>query len=255
MSDFNLNIPIKPGNINQNFIVNHVNFKKIVDDIKKIDKVDKLNELIKTLGLHDYISFNNNVDITYAKNIVETLVLITEVFKNFNSNNTVEIGKLFGLIKTPENFSQIMRNTMILPRYHQLVVDFVLKTISDKKFAIIRTHTMNSIPETIIQYLQAKPSSKDLNFCNISEEFLIQLRKDRSITNEEFNKYLQQSYLVCDPNKVKIADMKSVTIPINEKKGLAVVDRVHNSYDEFVKETKEIDKTNKNIIFLYLPPK
>ena len=134
MNDFNLNIPIKAGNINQKFIVNNNNFKNIVEQIKKIDKVDKLNEMIKSLGYHEYISFNNSVDIAYAKNILETLVLITEVFKNFESNNTVEIGKLFGLIKTPESFHQIMKNTKILPRHHQIVVTFILKTISDKKF-------------------------------------------------------------------------------------------------------------------------
>jgi hypothetical protein len=74
MNDFNLNIPIKAGNINQKFIVNNNNFKNIVEQIKKIDKIDKLNEMIKSLGYHEYISFNNSVDIVYAKNILETLV-------------------------------------------------------------------------------------------------------------------------------------------------------------------------------------
>lgn len=244
LSDFDMKIPIKPGKINQKFIINNPEYKKMIDEIKKIDKVEKLNEFIKILGFHDYVLFNNTSDIAYSKNILEALATIKEVFKNFGANNTIQIAKLLSLIKTQESFFQIMRNTVIIPRYHQLVVDFILKTLSDKKIAVIRNNNMNSIPDKTILYLQSILSSKDLNYCNISEDFLIQLRKDRSITNEEFNKYLKQSYLVCNPNKVQISDIKSITIPINRKKGLAVVDRKYKSYFDFFKEGKEIDKNN-----------
>jgi hypothetical protein len=252
MSDFELKkIPYKLGNIHLKFKVNNNNYNNMVNRIKTSDNVDKLNEILKLLGYSkDHIIFNNNVELTYAKNITETLVFINEVFKNFESNNPIAVGKLFGIIKTPESFSQIMRNTTILHRYHQTVVDFVIKIITDKKFAIIRSYTMNSLPETTIKYLQSKPSSSDLNFCNVHEEFLLQLRKDRSITNDEFNKYLQQSYLYCNPNKVNIKDMKSITIPKSIKKGLSIVERKYKSYNEFVKEKKNLvkDKLESKVI-------
>ena len=243
--------PFKLGNIHLKFQVNNNNYNNMVNRIKTSDNVDKLNEILKLLGYSkDHIIFNNNVELTYAKNITETLVFINEVFKNFESNNPIAVGKLFGIIKTPESFSQIMRNTTILHKYHQTVVDFVIKIISDKKFAIIRSYTMNSLPETTIKYLQSKPSSSDLNFCNVHEEFLLQLRKDRSITNDEFNKYLQQSYLYCNPNKVNIKDMKSITIPKSIKKGLSIVERKYKSYNEFVKEKKNLvkDKLESKVI-------
>ena len=244
MSDFEINkIPLKLGNIHLKFQVDNNNFKNLVIRIKTADNIDKINEILRLLGYSkDHIIFNNNVELTYAKNITETLLFINEVFKNFESNNPIVVGKLFGIIKTPENFSKIMRNTTILHRYHQTVVDFVIKKITDNKFATVRPYTMNSLPETTIKYVQSKPSSSDLNFCNVNEEFLLQLRKDRSITNDEFNRYLQQSYLYCNPNKVNIKDMKSITIPKNIKKGLSLVERKYKSYGEFMKENKDIVK-------------
>ena len=241
MSDFKFDqIPYKLSNIWLKFKVTNNN---MINQIKTSDNIDKLNEILKLLGYSkNHIIFNNNVELTYAKNITETLAFINEVFKNFKSNNPIAVGKLFGIIKTPESFSQIMRNTTILHRYHQTVVEFVIKNITDKKFATIRSYTMNSLPETTIKYIQSKPTSSDLNFCNVNEEFLLQLRKDRSITNDEFNRYLKQSYLYCNPNKVDIKDMKSITIPKNIKKGLSLVERKYKSYDEFIKENKDIVK-------------
>ena len=246
MSDLSLKIPIKPGNINEKFVVNNNEFKKIVEQIKNADKIDKLHEIIKLLGFtNDQILFNTSVDLAYTKAITETLALIIEVFKNFEyDNNSLVVAKLFGIVRTQETFTQIMSKTSILPRYHQLVVDFILKTITNKKFAIVRSYTMNSIPETIIQYLNSKPSGKDLDLCNIYEEFLIQLRKDRLISNSDFNEYNQQNYFYCNPSKVKIQEITSAKIPINDKKGLAIVDRKHNSYNEFINEHKEIVKNN-----------
>ena len=241
MSDFKFDkIPYKLSNIWLRFKVTNNN---MINQIKTSDNIDKLNEILKLLGYSkDHIIFNNNVELTYAKNITETLAFINEVFKNFKSNNPIAVGKLFGIIKTPESFSQIMRNTTILHRYHQTVVEFVIKKITDKKFATVRSYTMNSLPEITIKYIQSKPTSSDLNFCNVNEEFLLQLRKDRSITNDEFNRYLKQSYLYCNPNKVDIKDMKSITIPKNIKKGLSLVERKYKSYGEFIKENKDIVK-------------
>jgi hypothetical protein len=249
MSDFKFDqIPYKLSNIWLKFKVTNNN---MINQIKTSDNIDKLNEILKLLGYSkNHIIFNNNVELTYAKNITETLAFINEVFKNFKSNNPIAVGKLFGIIKTPESFSQIMRNTTILHRYHQTVVEFVIKNITDKKFATIRSYTMNSLPETTIKYIQSKPTSSDLNFCNVNEEFLLQLRKDRSITNDEFNRYLKQSYLYCNPNKVDIKDMKSITIPKNIKKGLSLVERKYKSYNEFIKEKKNLvkDKLESKVI-------
>ncbi len=249
MSDFKFDqIPYKLSNIWLKFKVTNNN---MINQIKTSDNIDKLNEILKLLGYSkNHIIFNNNVELTYAKNITETLAFINEVFKNFKSNSPIAVGKLFGIIKTPESFSQIMRNTTILHRYHQTVVEFVIKNITDKKFATIRSYTMNSLPETTIKYIQSKPTSSDLNFCNVNEEFLLQLRKDRSITNDEFNRYLKQSYLYCNPNKVDIKDMKSITIPKNIKKGLSLVERKYKSYNEFIKEKKNLvkDKLESKVI-------
>jgi hypothetical protein len=244
MRDFEINkIPLKLGNIHLKFKVNNNNYNNTIDRIKKSDNLDKLNEILKSLGYSkENIIFNNSVDLSYAKNITETLVLINEVFKNFESNNPIIVGKLFGLIKTQDNFSQIMRNTTILHRYHQTIVDFIINKI--KKFAVIRKYTMNSLPETTIKYLQSKPSSSNLDFCNVHEEFLSQLRKDRSITNNEYNEYLQRSYLYCDPNKVNIKNMKSITFPKSNKKGLSIVERKYKSYKHFIKEKENLLKDN-----------
>jgi len=199
MSDFKLNkIPYKFSNINSKFKVNNDNYKNLVNRIKISDNLVKLNEILKLLGYSkDDIIFNNNVELIYAKNITETLLLINEIFKNFESNNPIVVGKLLGIIKTQESFSKIMRTTAILNRYHQTIVDFVIKNITDKKFATVRSYTMNSLPETTIKYHQSKPSSSKLNFCNVYEEYLMQFRKDRSITNDEFNKLLQKSISYC----------------------------------------------------------
>ena len=244
MSDIMVNkIPIELDEIIKQTMNNSHDKNTMIEKIKKTDSIDKLNEIVMSLGYtKDHIMFNNNMDLLYAKNITEELFKYIDTFKIFKSNDPIIIGKLFGIIKTNETFSQIMKTTNILPRYHYDLIESILKKIVDKKFAIVRPYTMNSLPGNTIHYLQSKPSGKDLNFCNVHEEFLLQLRKDRSITNDEFNKYLQQSYLYCNPNKVNITDIKSITIPINNKKGLAIIDRNHKSYDEFVKENKEIVK-------------
>ncbi len=246
MSDLNLTVPVKPSEINKNFIVNNEYFKGIVARIKKADKIDKVQQIVKDIGFtSDQILFNASVNLVYAKDITETLALVKEVMKNFGyDNNSVTVAKIFGIVGTPETFAEIMSKTTILPRHHQLIVDFILKTITGKKFAVVRTHTMNSVPDTIIKYLQSKPADKNLNLCNVYNDFLSQLRKDRVISNTEFNQYDQQIELYCNPNVVKIPDIKSVKIPVNDKKGLAVIDRAHKTYTEFVKEHKEVEKYN-----------
>jgi len=242
MSDFKFNkIETKLSDVHLKFKVNNNNYKKLLNQIKTSDNFNKLNEILKVLGYSkDHIIFNNNVDLTYAKNITETLLFINEIFNNFESKNPIAVGKLLGIIKTPESFNQIMKTTTIFYRYHQTVVNFVIKNITDKKFATVRSYTMNSLPETTIKYVQSKPSSSDLNFCNVHEEFLLQLRKDRSITNNEFVKYLRQSYLYCNPNKVNIKDIKKINIPKNIKKGLPIIQRRHESYNKFMQENKDI---------------
>jgi hypothetical protein len=246
MSDFDLTVGVKPGDINKQFIVNNDFYKGIVDQLKKADKIDQIQKIIKSIGFtSDQILFNHSVNLVYAKDITETLALVKEVMKNFGyDNNSVAVAKIFGIIGTSETFAEIMSKTTVLPRNHQLIIDFILKIITDKKFAIVRTHTMNSVPDTIIKYLQSKPADKDLNLCNVYNDFLAQLRKDQVISNNEFNQYDQQIELYCNPNVVNIPDIKSVKIPINDKKGLAVIEREHKSYNDFVKEHKEIEKYN-----------
>ena len=78
MSDFEINkIPLKLGNIHLKFQVDNNNFKNLVIRIKTADNIDKLNEILRLLGYSkDHIIFNNNVELTYAKNITETLLFI-----------------------------------------------------------------------------------------------------------------------------------------------------------------------------------
>ncbi len=246
VSDLNLTVGVVPGDITKKFQITNDNYKGIVEKLKKADKIDQVQEIIKSLGFtSDQILFNSSVNITFAKDITETIALVIEVMKNFGYSSSSEVvGKLFGIISTPESFATIMSNTPVIPRYHQLIVDFVLKTITNKKFAVVRTHTMNSVPDTTIKYLQSKPYDKSLNLCTVYNEFLSQLRKDRVISPNEFNQYDTQIDLYCNPNKVQIPEIKSAKIPINDKKGLAVVERKHQNYNEFVKEHKEIEKYN-----------
>lgn len=200
-SDLELTIPSKPSNINRNFIINNNYYRNIIQQLKKADKINKIQEIIINIGFtSSQIYFNDNVNITYAKDITEALILVKEVMKNFGySNNSIVIAKIFGIIKTSETFAEIMTSTTISPRYHQIIIDFILKTIINKKFAAVRTYSMNSIPNTIIQYLQSMPNNKDLKLCNIYNDFLAQLRKDRIITNSDFIQYNQQIELYCKP--------------------------------------------------------
>jgi len=238
-------LTIKPHDISKFFKLGKEAQLKIVE-IEQLDKVSKVQDMVKTSGFDkDQIIFNPNVKLEYAKKITSTLIIGREILGNFNYKNNVDtVAKLFGIVGVHQSFEEIMKETTIKPKYHSVIVEYIMKIIELGQYAVINKWTMSSIPDEVIKYLQSKPTDINLNLCSIRGEFLQKLRKDRVIDLKEFDDYQNQLQLYCNPSQVPIKDIKSNKIPIDEKSGLHVVEREHKHYGDFIKEHKEIEEQN-----------
>jgi hypothetical protein len=96
----------------------------------------------------------------------------------------------------------------------------------------------------VINYVKSKPTDQTLNLCDVYSLALGQFRKDRAININEYNEIDEKMIMYCEPNKITLDKISSSKIPINETKGLNVLERSHVDYSAFVNENNQISKNN-----------
>lgn len=196
-------LPIRPHDVSKFFNLS----KELVlksEQVMKLDKIKDIQDYINKQGFDkEQVIFNANVDLDWVKKITIGLMTGQELLSNFNyKDNSDVIAKLFGIMETSQTFGEILKNTPIKSRYHNIIVEYLMKTIEKGNYAVIEKYNMNSVPGDVIKYLQSKPSGINLNICRVRDEFLQKLRRDRIINLKEFDEYNKQLEILCNPNKV-----------------------------------------------------
>lgn len=257
----NISKPISINDINKilNFSSGTIINKLQVNDnkdynqiIQLLDKINNISDLIKLLSDNGFnkeqIIFNSNVTLDISKSIAKVALFSKYLFSNFSyTDNSNTVVKIIGILNTKQTFSEIFSETNIIPRNFMLILQTILSSIKNSDFAILNDYDINSVPSDVIKYIKSKPTDISMNLCNVYSIALDKFRKDRVIDINEYTTINEKIILYCDPNKLKITDITADKIPINESKGLNVLDRTFQNYPDFIKEQKYINDNNMKV--------
>ena len=247
--DNNINmstIKTLPHDSSKYFILKSPEYNKIKDIISKITNLKDLQTVINKIGF-EHIILKSTLE--NSKIFVLSIINFKEILENFNYfDNTLTITKLIGIFNTSQTFSDIMYQTNIPIKYHQIIIDYILNNLKSNNIIQLNNYTINSIPNDIIKYIDIKPSEQHLNLCSLNTRnyILEKLRRERLITIDEYINFNKQLDVYCNPDNVNIKDIKSNNIPVNNNIGLNVIERTHSEYNDFIKENKEITNQNLN---------
>lgn len=236
------------------FILNSPSFRKKEKEIQNINQIDLLQNEIKLMetGAEQKIMLNSKMSLSMAKSLTLTILIIREMFKNFGFSNSLNIiSELIGISSGSKTAGEILLETNILPRYHPVILKFIISAIENGKFATVTEYTLDSIPSKVISFSDAKPKDINLNMCDIYPIMLDKLRKDRLISPDEFITYEKKIILHCNPNSVPTENIKSNDYVVNPMTGLPVIQKKFNNFNEFVKESNS-DVVSDNILFNFM---
>lgn len=193
-------LPIIPHDIS-NFFKLSKDFSFKIVQVMKLEKIKEIQDYINKEGFNkEQVIFNDNVNLDYAKKIIIGLMTAQEILSNFNyKDNTDVVAKIFGIMKTNQTFNEILENTPIQSKYHNIIIDYLMKNIKSGNYAVIEKYDMHSLPGNVIKYLQL--ILPDINLCRNRDDFLQKLRKDRMISVNEFKEYDKKLEILCNSNK------------------------------------------------------
>ena len=246
VNDFTKIIKVRESNIINMIKITSPEYIKTIDMIDKVENMDTLTKILSNHGFtKDQVVFNTNVVLDVAKEISKVAVFSKFVFNNFFFSNSAQvIVKIMGIMKTKQTFNEIFAETNIVPRYFSLIQQAIMTAITNGKFAIVSKHDMNSIPNDVINYIKSKPIDQSLTLCNVYGLALDKFRKDRVIGINEYVSIDQKMNIYCNPDKVKLEKIVSSNIPVNDSKGLNVIERNHPDYSTFVIEHEKVVRNN-----------
>ena len=188
-------------------LLNIDNSKDIKENILNLTSISNINNYLVSNGI-DINTFNLNLvnDLETVKIYAIKLMDLNKLFTNFNVNNSLinnTIKNVLGLIQSKESFRIILSKRNILNKYHQLVFNKIIEIIKTiKTIKIDENINLDSYPSETIKYLTVIFSSKeDNNICNTWQSSLLQMRKDRTITFEEYIEYKNKIINYCNNTK------------------------------------------------------
>lgn len=231
---FNLSNKLEYVQNNTNKLLNINNTKDINEKIINSTSISNINNYLVSNGI-DINTFNLNSvnDLETVKNYAINLNDLNNLFTNFNISKSLlnsTIKNVLGLIQSKESFRIILSKGGIINKYHQIVFDKMIEIIRTiKAIKIDNNINLDSYPSETIKYLTVIfPVEEDNNICSSWQNSLLQLRKNRTITFEEYIEYKNKIINYC--NKEDILDPKT----INEIKKLTDIKNQH------FKDIKEI---------------
>lgn len=245
-------LPIKQNNIIEKFNItlNKPEYIYIINSIDKSKNIDEISNILYSNGFtKDQIVFNSNVLLDVAKSISKVVIYAKFLFAFHNYMNSSDtIIKIIGISKTNQTFNEILSSTKIMPRYYLLILEALIQTMQNSDIVIISKYDMNSIPLNVIKYTKSKPTDKTLNLCSIYSETLNKLRKDRTININEYNQLEEKINFYCNPDKIPIEKINSTNIPLNNTKGLNVIERKNQDYTTFNNDYNKARQNNISIV-------
>ena len=243
-------------NVRESDIINKLkitspDYMKAIELIAKSENIESLSKILANYGFtSEQLVFNTNVLFEVAKEIAKVAIFSKFIFSNFYySNSSQTIVKLMGIMKTKQTFNEIFAETNIVPRYFSLIQQAIMTSITNGKFAIVNKHDMNSIPNDVINYIKSKPIDQSLTLCNVYGLALDKFRKDRLIGVNDYVNIDEKMTIYCNPDKVKLEKIDSTNIPVNDSKGLNVIERSHHDYPTFVVENDKVVKNNRVVLY------
>lgn len=241
----------KITNVRESDIVNKLkitspDYIKTIDQINKAENIETLSKILANYGFtNEQVVFNSNVVFNVAKEVAKVAIFAKFIFSNFFfANSSQTIVKIMGIMKTKQSFNEIFAETNIVPRYFSLIQQAIMTAITNGKFAVITKHDMNSIPIDTINYIKSKPIDQSLTLCNVYGLALDKFRKDRVIGVNDYVNIDEKMNIYCNPDQVKLEKISSSNIPVNDSKGLNVIERAHPDYPTFVVEHNKVVKNN-----------
>ncbi len=237
---------VKPSDVINRLNISSPDYDKSIEQIDKAENIDTIRKILANYGFtNEQIVFNSNVVFDIAKSISKVILFAKFLFSNFNfSNSASHIVKLMGIANTKQTFNEIFAETNIVPRYFTLIQQAIMTSIQNGKFAVVGKYDMNSIPVNVINYIKSKPTDQSLNLCNVYGLAIDKFRKDRAITVGDYNDIDERMFMYCNPSSVNIDKITPANIPINESKGLNVLERTHPDYPTYVVEHNKATKNN-----------
>ncbi len=246
INEFDKIIKVKESDIINKLNITNPDYLKTLELIEKAETIQNLKQILEKYGFtNEYVVFNANVILDVAKQISKVALFAKFLFNNWNFSNSIpQIVKIMGIASTKQTFYEIFMETPIVPRYFTLIQQAIITSIANSNFAVVSKYDINSIPANVINYVKSKPTDQTLNLCNVYSLALGQFRKDRAININEYNEIDEKMIMYCEPNKITLDKISSSKIPINETKGLNVLERSHVDYSAFVNENNQISKNN-----------
>jgi hypothetical protein len=246
ISEVSKTISVKESDIVNKLKVSSPDYKKALEQISKVENMEQLKKILSDYGFtNDQVVLNSNVILDVAKEISSIIIFAKFLFSNFSySDSSNTIVKIMGIMSTKQTFGEIFSETNIIPRYYTLILQAILSSIQNGKFAVVGKYDMSSVPLNVINYIQSKPTDQSLSLCNVYSIALGKFRKDRVINAIEYVGLDEKMDLYCNPDKIKINNVDSNNIPLSESKGLNVLERTHDNYSKFYKEQADVAKKN-----------
>lgn len=230
---FNLSNKLEYVQNNINELLNIDNTKDINENILKSTSISNINNYLVSNGIDiNTFDLNSVNDLETVKNYAIKLNDLNKLFTNFNVSKSlinISIKNVLGLIESKESFRIILSKGGILNKYHQIVFDKIIEIIRTiKTIKIDENINLDSYPMETIKYLTVIfPPEKNNNICHSWQNNLLQMRKNRTITFEEYIEYKNKIINYC--NKEDILESKT----INEIKKLT---DIKNQYFKDIKE-------------------
>lgn len=204
---FNLSNKLEYVQNNINKLLNIDNSKDIKENILNLTSISNINNYLVSNGI-DTNTFNLNSvnDLETVKIYAIKLNDLNKLFTNFNVSESLinsTIKNVLGLIQSKDSFRIILSKGGILYKYHQIVFDKIIEIIRTiKTIKIDENINLDSYPIETIKYLTVIfPIEKDNNICNSWQSNLLQMRKDRTITFEEYLEYKNKISNYCNSTK------------------------------------------------------
>jgi len=206
---FNLSNKLEYVQTNINKLLNIDNSKDIKESILNLTTISNINNYLVSNGI-DINTFNLNSinDLETVKIYAIKLTDLNKLFTNFDVHESLinsTIKNVLGLMQSKDSFRIILSKGGILNKYHQIVFDKIIEIIKPiKTIKIDENINLDSCPMETIKYLTVIFSmEKDNDICVSTQSSLLHMRKDRTITFDEYIEYKNKISDYCNSAKKK----------------------------------------------------
>ena len=210
---FNLSNKLEYVQTNINELLNINNSKDNKESILNLTTISNINNYLVSNGI-DINTFNLNSvdDLETVKIYAIKLNDLNKLFTNFNVHESLinsTIKNVLGLMQSKDSFRIILSKGGILNKYHQIVFDKIIEIIRTiKTIKIDENINLDSYPIETIKYLtDIFSTEKDNNICVSTQSSLLHMRKDRTITFEEYIEYKNKISDYCNSTKKKLTNI------------------------------------------------